>query len=236
MKVSEFVYQAVKKEMQTNKLNDSQSQFINLFDVAFKKSFEQYFKQLMLVQNRSEFNTRVMLKVQDIFMQHLKVPQTKEELNVSIIPHPIIEKAEEAFDEEEAIALEKQLRKQEFDLDDYLAQLRQIKKMGSFSSILKMLPGANKLGDIKVDDREFIKIEAMICSMTKKERRNPKVLNGSRRQRIAKGSGTTVQDINKFIKSFELTQKMMKQMNNKKGGMKNMMKNLNMNDLKNFKI
>lgn len=95
MKVSEFVYQAVKKEMQTNKLNDSQSQFINLFDVAFKKSFEQYFKQLMLVQNRNDFNTRVMLKVQDIFMQHLKVPQTKEELSVSIIPHPIIEKAEE---------------------------------------------------------------------------------------------------------------------------------------------
>ncbi|MCI8397223.1 MAG: signal recognition particle protein [Clostridia bacterium] len=148
----------------------------------------------------------------------------------------IIEKAEEAFDEEEAIALEKQLRKQEFDLDDYLAQLRQIKKMGSFSSILKMIPGMNKLGDVKVDDNEFVKIEAMICSMTKKERRNPKILNGSRRQRIAIGSGTTVQDINKFMKSFEMTQKMMKQMKSKKGGMKNMMKNLNMDDIKNLKI
>ncbi len=148
----------------------------------------------------------------------------------------IIEKAEEAFDEEEAIALEKQLRKQEFDLDDYLAQLRQIKKMGSFSSILKMIPGMNKLGDVKVDDNEFVKIEAMICSMTKKERRNPKILNGSRRQRIATGSGTTVQDINKFMKSFEMTQKMMKQMKSKKGGMKNMMKNLNMDDIKNLKI
>lgn len=148
----------------------------------------------------------------------------------------IIEKAEEAFDEEEAMALEKQLKKQEFDLDDYLAQLRQIKKMGSFSSILKMLPGMNKLGDVKVDDKEFVKIEAMICSMTKKERKNPKLLNGSRRQRIATGSGTTVQDINKFMKSFEMTQKMMKQMKSKKGGMKNMMKNLNMDDLKNLKI
>ena len=148
----------------------------------------------------------------------------------------IIEKAEEAFDEQEAIELEKKLKKQEFDLDDYLTQLRQIKKMGSFSSLLKMIPGMNKLGDIKVDDKEFVKIEAMICSMTKKEKRNVKILNGSRRQRIAKGSGTTVQDINKFIKSFELTQKMMKQMNNKKGGMKNAMKNLNMNDLKNLKI
>ncbi len=148
----------------------------------------------------------------------------------------IIEKAEEAFDEQEAIELEKKLKKQEFDLDAYLAQLRQIKKMGSFSSILKMIPGANKLGDIKVDDKEFVKIEAIICSMTKKEKKNTKLLNGSRRQRIAKGSGTTVQDVNKFIKSFEMTQKMMKQMNNKKGGMKNIMKNLNMNDLKNLKI
>ncbi len=148
----------------------------------------------------------------------------------------IIEKAEEAFDAEEAEKLEKKLRKQEFDLDDYLSQLRQVKKMGSFSSILKMIPGMNKLGDVKVDDKEFVKIEAIICSMTKKEKRNPKILNGSRRQRIAKGSGTTVQDVNKFMKSFELTQKMMKQMNNKKGGMKNALKGLNMNDLKNLKI
>ena len=146
----------------------------------------------------------------------------------------IIEKAEEAFNEEEAAEIEKQLKKKEFDLDDYLAQLRQIKKMGSFSSILKMLPGANKLGDIKVDDKEFVKIEAMICSMTKKERRNPKILNGSRRQRIAKGSGTEVQDINKFMKSFEMTEKMMKQMKNKKGGMKKALNGLDMKDLKNL--
>jgi len=150
----------------------------------------------------------------------------------------IIEKAEEAFNEEEAAELEKQLKKKEFDLDDYLAQLRQIKKMGSFSSILKMLPGANKLGDIKVDDNEFIKIEAMICSMTGQERRNPKILNGSRRQRIAKGSGTTVQDINKFMKSFEMTQNMMKQMKSKKGGMRKALKGMNLDniDLKNLKM
>ena len=123
-------------------------------------------------------------------------------------------------------------------LDDYLTQLRQIKKMGSFSSILKMIPGMNKLGDIQVDDKEFVKIEAMICSMTKKERRNPKILNGSRRQRIAKGSGTTVQDINKFMKSFEMTQNMMKQMKNKKGGMRKALKGMNLDniDLKNLKI
>ena len=97
----------------------------------------------------------------------------------------IIEKAEEAFDEEEAIKIEKQLRKKEFDLDDYLAQLKQIKKMGSFSSILKMIPGMSNIKDLKVDDKELFKIEAIICSMTKQERKNPKLLNASRRKRIA---------------------------------------------------
>ena len=191
------------------------------------------------------------LSVKKVTGRPIKFAATGEKLSDIEVFHPdrmatrilgmgdvlsIIEKAEEAFDEQEAIELEKKLKKQEFDLDDYLTQLRQIKKMGSFSSILKMLPGMNKLGDIKVDDKEFVKIEAIICSMTKKEKRNPKILNGSRRQRIAKGSGTTVQDVNKFMKSFEMTQKMMKQMNNKKGGMKNALKNLNMNDLKNLKI
>lgn len=149
----------------------------------------------------------------------------------------IIEKAEEALTEEDAERLEKQLNKKEFDLDDYLAQIRQIKKMGSFSSLLKMIPGMNKLKDVEIDDKEFVKIEAIICSMTKKEKKNTKLLNASRRQRIAKGSGTTVQDINKFIKSFETTQVMMKKMQNQKGGMlKKMMKNVDMNDLKNMKI
>lgn len=97
----------------------------------------------------------------------------------------IIEKAEEAFDEEEALKLEKQLRKKELDLDDYLVQLRQVKKMGSFSSILKMIPGMNQIKNLKVDDNEFNRIEAIICSMTAKERKNPKLLNASRRKRIA---------------------------------------------------
>lgn len=129
----------------------------------------------------------------------------------------IIEKAEEAFDEEEAIKIEKQLKKKEFDLDDYLVQLKQIKKMGSFSSILKMIPGMNQIKDLKVDDKEFVRIEAIIYSMTKKERKNPKILNASRRKRIAQGSGTTVQQINKFMDSFEMTQKMMKKMQDGKG-------------------
>ena len=147
----------------------------------------------------------------------------------------IIEKAEEAFDEEEALKLEKKLKKQEFDLDDYLSQLRQIKKMGSFSGLLKMIPGMNQLKDVKVDDKEFVKIEAIICSMTKKEKRNTKLLNGSRRLRIAKGSGTKVQDVNKFIKSFEMTQTMVKKMKNQKGGMNKMMKNMKNMDIKDLK-
>ena len=89
----------------------------------------------------------------------------------------------------------------------------------------------NQLKDVKVDDKEFVRIEAMISSMTKEERKNPKLLNGNRRLRIARGSGTTVQDINKFMKSFEMTQKMMRKMQNEKN-LKKMMKGINPNDLK----
>ena len=146
----------------------------------------------------------------------------------------IIEKAEEAIDIEEAEKLEKQLKKKkDLDLDDYLTQLKQIKKMGSFSSILKMIPGMNQLKDVKVDDKEFVRIEAMISSMTKEERQNPKLLNGNRRLRIAKGSGTSVQEINKFMKSFEMTQKMMRKMKDSKN-MKKMMRGINPADLKNM--
>lgn len=143
----------------------------------------------------------------------------------------VIEKAEESFNLEEAEKLEKQLKKKEFDLNDYLLQLRQVKKMGSFSSLLKMIPGMANIKDLKVDDKEFVKIEAIICSMTNEERRNPRLLNASRRVRIAKGSGTSVQQINQFMKSFEMTEKMMKKMQNGKG-MKNLMKNMNPDDLK----
>ena len=147
----------------------------------------------------------------------------------------IIEKAEEAFDAEEAEKMEKALKKKELDLDDYLMQLRQVKKMGSFSSLLKLIPGMSQIKDLKVDDKEFVKIEAIICSMTKEEKKNTKLLNASRRRRIANGSGTTVQDVNKFMNSFEATQKMMKKMQNDKG-FKNLLKNVNPEDLKKFKM
>ena len=145
----------------------------------------------------------------------------------------LIEQAEDQFDKEEAERLQKKLAKnKEFDLDDYLAQLRQIKRMGSFSALLKKLPGMGKFAD-QVDDKELIKIEAIISSMTKEERQNPKLLNASRRQRIARGSGTEVQDINKFMKSFEMTQDMMKKMRSGKmnPGMRKMMKNMNLDNM-----
>ena len=187
------------------------------------------------------------LSVKKITGRPIKFAATGEKLSDIEVFHPermasrilgmgdvlsIIEKAEEAINLEDAEKLEKQLKKKkDLDLDDYLTQLRQIKKMGSFSSLLKMIPGMSALKDVKVDDKEFVRIEAMISSMTKEERRNPKLLNGNRRVRIAKGSGTTVQEINKFMKSFEMTQKMMRQMKDSKN-MKKMMKGINPNDLK----
>jgi len=147
----------------------------------------------------------------------------------------IIEKAEENFDIEEAEKLEKTLKKNKFDLDDYLAQLRQMKKMGSFSSILKMFPGMGNLSNVNIDEKEFVRIEAMICSMTCEERKDPKILNASRRLRIANGSGTTVQQLNKFMKTFEMTQKMMKDLKSPKK-IKNLMRKMNIdpNDIDNF--
>ena len=191
------------------------------------------------------------LSVKKITGKPIKFAATGEKLSDIEVFHPdrmasrilgmgdilsVIEKAEETFDMEQAEKLEKQMRKKEFDLDDYLAQIRQIKKMGSFSSLLKMIPGMNQLKDVKIDDKEFVKIEAIICSMTTAEKRDVRILNGSRRQRIARGSGTSVQEINKFIKSFEMTQKMMKQMKSNKGGLKKMMKGIDENTLKNFKF
>ena len=125
----------------------------------------------------------------------------------------IIDKAEEAYEEEEAIELEKKIKKNEFTLDDYLDQMKKIRKMGSFKQILAMLPGIPKeIKDIEIDEKQLLRIDAIITSMTKEERRNPKILNASRRQRIAKGSGNKVQDINRFITQFEQMQKMMKSM------------------------
>ena len=132
----------------------------------------------------------------------------------------LIEKAEQAFDEKQAKELEKKIRESTFTLDDYLDQLQQLKKMGNIESLLGMMPGVNAsaLKDAKIDEKQMAHTEAIIRSMTMKEREKPDIIGASRKQRIAKGSGTSVEDVNKLLKQFEQMRKMMKQMAN--GGMK----------------
>jgi len=125
----------------------------------------------------------------------------------------LIEKAQAQVDEEKARELEKKMRKAEFTLDDFLDQLRQIRKMGPLEDLLKMIPGmGQKLKGIQIDERQLVRVEAIIQSMTPKERQDPSVINFSRRKRIAAGSGTTVTDVNRLLKQFEEMKKMMKQM------------------------
>ncbi|MFZ3130921.1 MAG: signal recognition particle protein [Desulfosporosinus sp.] len=125
----------------------------------------------------------------------------------------LIEKAQESFDEKKAKEMEQKLRKQEFTLDDFLEQMQQMKKMGPLSSILEMLPGSigKQLKDVQIDEKDTAHIEAIIRSMTTEERRKPIVIKDSRKKRIAKGSGTSVQDVGRLLKQFEQMQKMMKQ-------------------------
>ena len=132
----------------------------------------------------------------------------------------LIEKAEQAYDEKQAKALEKKIREATFTLDDYLDQFAQLKKMGNIESLLGMMPGVNAsaLKDAKIDERQLARTEAIIKSMTRREREKPEIINASRKQRIAKGSGTTVEDVNKLLKQFDQTRKMMKQFAN--GGMR----------------
>ncbi|MEM6643536.1 MAG: signal recognition particle protein [Bacteroidota bacterium] len=132
----------------------------------------------------------------------------------------LVERAQQAYDEEEARRINKKIRKNQFGFDDFLAQMEQMKKMGSMKDLIGMIPGVGKaMKDIDIDDDSLKPIEAIIKSMTPKERVTPEVLNGSRKQRIAKGSGTSVQEVNQLLKQFEQMRKMMKMMN-KSGGKK----------------
>jgi len=125
----------------------------------------------------------------------------------------LIEKAQENFDEDKAKELERKMKNQEFDFDDFLQQLEQMKSMGPLSSLLEMMPGAGgkAMKNVEVDDKELGRVEAIINSMNKEERRNPAIINGSRKKRIAKGSGMPVSRVNSLLKQFEQTKKMMKQ-------------------------
>jgi signal recognition particle subunit SRP54 len=146
----------------------------------------------------------------------------------------LVEKAQEQYDEEKARKLQKKIAKNEFNFDDFLDQIQQIKKMGNMKDLMSMIPGMGKaVRNLDIDDDAFKGIEAIIHSMTPEERADHKILNGSRRKRIARGSGSSIQDVNKLVKQFEETRKMMQMMSNKKnmanlmrqmGGMKGMPK------------
>ena len=131
----------------------------------------------------------------------------------------LVERAQEQYDEEEAKRLQKKIQKNQFDFNDFLAQIHQIKKMGNLKELASMIPGVGKaIKDIDIDDNAFKSIEAIIYSMTPEERTHPEVLNGTRRTRIAKGSGTTIQEVNRLLKQFDQTRKMMKMVTSSKMG------------------
>ena len=140
----------------------------------------------------------------------------------------LVEKAQASFDDFETEKLEEKLRKNKFDFDDFLKQIKVIKKMGSLSSLLGMIPGlSSQMKNAPVDDKALVKVEAIINSMTKEERGTPKVLNGNRRKRIARGSGTSIQDVNRLVKQFGEMQRMMS--NFSKKGMPSSMRNFKFN-------
>ncbi|MBK7105873.1 MAG: signal recognition particle protein [Ignavibacteriae bacterium] len=138
----------------------------------------------------------------------------------------LVEKAQQQFDEKEAEDLEKKLLTNKFDFEDFLKQIKMIKKMGSLKSLINMIPGVSSaVKNAEIDDKQLVRVESIIQSMTKEERSKPKILNGSRRKRIARGSGNSIQDVNRLIKQYDEMQKMMKQFNSKGG--KKLLGNLN---------
>ena len=198
--------------------------------VNVAKTFNELLDITGVILTKMDGDTRggAALSIRHVTGKPIKFVGTGEKIDALEVFHPdrmasrilgmgdvlsLIEKAETAYDEKQAIELEKKMREQTFSLEDFLVQLRQLRKMGNLDQILGMLPGANvgALKNAQVDEGQMKKIEAIILSMTKKERLHPEVINGSRRKRIAAGSGTTVEDINKLLKQFEQMKKMMKQ-------------------------
>lgn len=175
------------------------------------------------------------LSIRSVVNKPIKFVSTGEKMEQLDVFHPdrmaqrilgmgdvltLVEKAQQVYDEQQANLLNQKFRKNQFDFEDFLQQLQQIKKMGSLKDLMSMIPGAGKMmKNIEIDDNAFVPIEAIIQSMTPEERRNPDILNGSRRKRIANGSGTSIQQVNNLIKQFEDMRKMIKMMN-KKGGNK----------------
>ena len=201
--------------------------------VNVAKTFNEQLEITGVILSKLDGDTRggAALSVKQVTGKPIKFASVGEKLNDLDVFHPdrmasrilgmgdilsLVDKAQAEFDEKEAIALEAKIRKSQFDLDDFLSQLKQIKKLGSFSQILGMLPGVDRKMLDAVDTEEnakrMVHIEAIIQSMTQEERRNPKIIGANRKIRIAQGSGTRVQDVNQLLRQFADMQKMMKQL------------------------
>ncbi len=204
--------------------------------VNVAKSFNELLDVTGVVLTKMDGDTRggAALSVKYITGKPIKFIGTGEKFDAIELFHPermasrilgmgdilsLIEKAEDAYDEKNAKELEKKFREQTFSLDDFLEQLHQLKKMGNLDQLLGMMPGANTgaLKDAQIDENQMKRTEAIILSMTKQERLRPEMINGSRRRRIAKGSGTSVEDVNKLLKQFDQMKKLMKQFSGMNG-------------------
>ena len=184
------------------------------------------FDGVVLTQLDGDTRGGAALSIRTVVTKPIKFVGTGEKMEALDVFHPsrmadrilgmgdivsLVERAQEQFDEEEAKKLQKKIQKNKFDFNDFLGQIEQIKKMGNLKELASMIPGVGKaIKDVDIDDNAFKGIEAIIKSMTPKERTNPEILNQSRRQRIAKGSGTNLQEVNRLIKQFDQTRKMMK--------------------------
>src|SRR5690554_3905596 len=206
------------------------------------KEFNQRLNFDGVVLSKMDGDTRggAALSIRSVVDKPIKFVGTGEKLDAIDVFHPdrmadrilgmgdvvtLVEKAQEQYDEEEARRLQKKIAKNQFDFNDFIAQIQQIKKMGNLKDLASMIPGVGKqIKDMDFDDDAFKSIEAIIHSMTPLERSNPEVINGSRRARIAKGSGTDVQEVNKLIKQFDETRKMMRKMTT--GGGRQAMRNM----------
>ena len=182
------------------------------------------------------------LSIRTVVTKPIKFVGTGEKLDALDLFHPsrmadrilgmgdivsLVEKAQQQFDEKEARELQRKIAKNQFNFNDFLNQIQQIKKMGNLKDLASMIPGVGKaIKDIDIDDNAFKGIEAIIHSMTPQERANPEIINGSRRQRIARGSGTTIQEVNRLLKQFEETRKMMKAATAMKANPMKMMRNM----------
>ena len=201
--------------------------------VNVAKAFNEQLEITGVILSKLDGDTRggAALSVKQVTGKPIKFASVGEKLSDLDVFHPdrmasrilgmgdilsLVDKAQAEFDEKEAMALEAKIRKSQFDLDDFLSQLKQMKKLGSFSQILGMLPGVDRKMLDAVDTEEnakrMVHIEAIIQSMTQEERRNPKIIAANRKIRIAQGSGTRVQDVNQLLKQFADMQKMMKQL------------------------